>query len=291
MRIGFASYFNKYHAEPEIADYLEKNHTVFRYHYPLMDYDRFLENDFDLFLTSVPHALPYWFVKAIQVPKIAWYFDWIQGYGSREGQYIPALKEFDLTLSTDGWIDLYKRNGIERRWLPHGIDPRVYHPLTRTTGVDVGFIGHSYTTSRKRLLQGLKKYNFGIFGNSDECWGRKYAEICNSVKIIVGDNMRNDIPGYWSDRLYLSMGCGAFLMYPRVPGIEQYFTDGTHLVLYDNEPDLHSKIDYYLTRPDERERIARNGAREVAKNHTWEVRVAEFETILKDYPKLAYLLS
>jgi spore maturation protein CgeB len=92
---------------------------------------------------------------------------------------------------------------------------------------------------------------------------------------MFGDNYRNDIPGYWSDRLYLSLGCGAFLMYPRVPGIEKYFIDGTHLVLYDNENDLHDKITHYLEKPEERERISRAGAQEVAKNHNWSVRVTE----------------
>jgi len=145
----------------------------------------------------------------------------------------------------------------------------------------VGMIGHTYTPFRKKLLDGLnRKYDFQQFGDRDEAWGPRYSEICNSVKIIVGDNCRNDIPGYWSDRLYLSLGSGAFLLYPRVPGLENYFKDGEHLVLWDNEVDLHNKIDKYLALPEERERISKAGEREARKNHTVEVRIKEFEAIL-----------
>ena len=293
MLIGFASCFSNWHTEVEIADYLEMaGHKVHRYHLPNMDYAKFLSKDFDLAITALPQLFPPGFWQSVKAKKIAWYFDWIQGYASRQQQYIPALKPFDLTISTDGWIDMYATAGLDRRWLPHACDMRTYHPVKCEVTRDVGFIGHVYTKYRKNLLNNLKRrYDFEHFGNREECWGPRYSETCNSVKIMVGDNCRNDIPGYWSDRLYLSLGSGAFLMYPRVPGIEKYFTDGEHLVLFDNEVDLHNKINHYLDKPEERARIARAGAEEVAKNHNWSVRIGEFSKILESLPALAPLLD
>jgi len=296
MKIGFASCFSQWHTEPEICDYLEKaGHEVWRYHYPKMDHQRFIRNaeQWDLVITSLPQLFPpgFWETIKSKTKIIAWYFDWIQGYAGREQQYTRAIKPFDLVISTDGQIDMYARYGIDRRWLPHACDLRTYHPVETEVRRDVGFIGHVYTPFRTRLLKGLKRYNFEHFGNKEECWGPRYSETCNSVKIMVGDNCRNDIPYYWSDRLYLSLGSGAFLMYPRVPGIEDYFTDGKHLILYDNESDLHNKIDKYLGLPEERKYIALQGAEEVAKNHNWAVRVNEFEQILRDIPRLAHLVD
>lgn len=292
MLIGFASCFSNWHTETEIADYLEKaGHEVRRYHYGSIDYEKFLRQRFDLVITSLPQLFPPGFWERVECPKIAWYFDWIQNFAARESQYTKALQPFDLTISTDGWIDMYERYGLERRWLPHACDTRTYHPVQSRRLADVGFIGHVYMPFRKALLDSLHKYDFRHFGNREECWGPKYSEVCNGVKVMVGDNVRNDIPGYWSDRLYLSLGCGAFLMYPRVPGIEEFFVDGEHLVLWDNIDDLHDKIDYYLARPDERERIARAGAEEVAKNHNWQVRIDEFFQILADFPPLVHLLD
>ena len=297
MRVGYVSFFSEWHTEPEIADYLElAGHEVWRYHYSHLDKQRFVKTSkrFDVVITALPQCLPsdFWESVKAQGPKlIAWYFDWIRGYEGREQQYLLAIRPFDLTISTDGWIDMYEKVGILRRWLPHACDMRVYRPIKTTVLRDVGFIGHVYTPARRKLLQGLRKYNFEWYGNSEECWGPKYSEVCNSVKIMVGDNCRNDIPGYWSDRLYLSLGSGAFLMYPRVPGIEDYFKDGEHLILFDNELDLHNKIDKYLGLPEERKRISENGFREVAKNHNWGVRISEFEQILRDIPRLAHLVG
>jgi len=293
MRVGYLSFFSEFHTEPEIADYLEfAGHKVWRYHYTKVDQQKFLQQDFDLVITALPQCFPVSFWESVRAPKIAWYFDWIQGFQSRQQQYIPAIRPFDLVISTDGWIDMYATAGIDRRWLPHACDMRTYHPVECEIKRDVGFIGHVYTTYRRNLLNNLnRRYDFEHFGNREECWGPKYSQVCNSVKIMVGDNCRNDIPGYWSDRLYLSLGSGAFLMYPRVPGIENYFTDGEHLVLFDNEVDLHNKINYYLDKPGERKRIAQNGAEEVAKNHNWGVRIGEFEQILRDIPRLAHLVG
>lgn len=292
MLIGYLSFFSDNHTEVEIADYLEfAGHEVHRYHYTQVDQKKFLEKDFDLVITALPQAFPVSFWNSIKCPKIAWYFDWIQGWEQREKQYLPIVKHFDLILSTDGFENrIY--NGMNRHWLPHAVDTRVYKPCEGTPKYEVGFIGHCYTPYRKRLLKNLdRSFNFKWMGNSEECWGPKYAEACASVKIMVGDNCRNDIPGYWSDRLYLSLACGSFLMYPNVPGIEKYFKDGEHLVLYKSEADLHKKIKYYLAAPEERAHIARAGASHAARFHNWSIRIAEFEEILKTVPKMVPLLD
>lgn len=283
MWIGYLSFFSEWHTEPEIACALEEaGHEVWRYHYTKVDKAKFLEKNFDLIITALPQCFPAQFWDSVRAPKVAWYFDWIRNWGNREQTYLPVLRHFDLILSTDGFDnDIYK--GFNRHWMPHGVDTKVYHPIELIPNWDCGFIGHSYTQFRKSLLRNLgKRYSFIHMGNSEECWGPKYAEACNRVKIVVGDNCVNDFPGYWSDRLYLSLACGAFLMYPRVPGIERYFKDGEHLVLWDDERDLHEKINHYLSAPEERKRIAANGAREVAKNHNWTVRVKEALDIIEE---------
>lgn len=165
--------------------------------------------------------------------------------------------------------------------MPHACDPRVYFPVSSTIQSDCQFCGHVYTPHRKRLLKGLREnFAFTWVGGNEECWGPAYSVACNSTKIVIGDNHRNDVPGYWSDRLYLAESCGAFLLYPDVPGIETQFTDGKHLVLYKSEADLHDKIRYYLNHDDERRKIAQAGCEHAHKYHSWKVRIEEFEQIL-----------
>lgn len=283
MRIGYLSTFDHHwNTESEIADYLDNYHTVERFQYNRFDSETFLEQDFDLVLTALPQCQPLDFWARVKALKVAWYFDLIFDWHGRERQYLSALKHFDLVISTDGFDAPYKEHGIKRVWMPHGFDARKYYPTMPDANYDVAFIGHVYTDQRRRVIQGLTK-NFGlnVFGLKDNCWGEPYSRICNSAKIMFADNARNDIPGYWSDRLYLSLGSGAFLLHPKVPGIETQFEDSEHLVLWKDEADLHDKINYYLAHDDERREIAEAGCEFAHANHTIEKRVEEFNRILE----------
>ena len=285
MFLAFIGCFSKWHTETEITDYLElAGHKVDRFHFSSLDLEKFKNRAgrYDMVITSLPQVFPpdFWREVSKSGPSlIAWYFDWIKNYHGRDKDYLLRLKEFDLILSTDGFEnDIYQ--GLNRHWLPHACDPKVYFPVDGSQFYDAGFIGHIYSPYRKRLIESLiKKYNFASMGLNDNCWGPNYSLSCSQVKIMVGDNMRNDIGGYWSDRLYLSLACGAFLLYPRVEGIERFFTDGEHLVLYDSVDDLYQKIDYWLPREDERRRIALDGSAHARLNHSWQIRVKEFDAI------------
>lgn len=281
MFLAFIGCFSKWHTETEIADYLElAGHKVDRYHFQNLDVEKFKNRAgrYDVVITSLPQLFPpdFWREVSKSGPSlIAWYFDWIKNYHGRQQAYINCLQDFDLILSTDGFEnDIY--NGLNRKWLPHACDPRIYHPVEAEPLNALGFIGHIYTPYRRGIITGLdKKYDLRVYGMDDKSWGPAYSVACNSVKIMVGFNHRDDIPGYWSDRVYLSLASGAFLLYPRVEGLERYFEDKKHLVFYDSEPDLHRKIDYWLPRESDRKRIALDGSAHTRLNHSWEVRVRE----------------
>jgi spore maturation protein CgeB len=283
MRIGYLSTFeHHWNTESELADHLElAGHTVDRYQYNRFDHAKFLAQDFDLVLTALPQCIEPEFWAKVKAPKVAWYFDLVFGWQGREKKYLPSLKHFDLVISTDGYEDRYAEHGIKRVWMPHGFDARKYHPVDVDESFDAAFIGHTYTDSRRALLRGLKRFGLKMFGEKDDCWGSRYAEICNSAKIIVCDNAVNDIPGYWSDRVYLSMGSGAFVLHPDVPGIETQFTPGKHFDLWHDEAELHDKIRHYLAHDEERKAIARAGCEHAHKYHTMTQRAEGFNRILE----------
>jgi len=57
-------------------------------------------------------------------------------------------------------------------------------------------------------------------------------------------------------------------------GLSELFESGKHLVTYSGEEDLLEKIRLYLDRPEEREKIARNGRNCILKKHTYKHRMA-----------------
>jgi 2-polyprenyl-3-methyl-5-hydroxy-6-metoxy-1,4-benzoquinol methylase/Tfp pilus assembly protein PilF len=82
------------------------------------------------------------------------------------------------------------------------------------------------------------------------------------------------------------MASGALLLTDPADGLLDLFRDGEHLVVYRSRAELFEKIAWYLGHEEERARIAAQGRAHVLAFHTYEVRVAEMLTILRNlYPE------
>lgn len=71
------------------------------------------------------------------------------------------------------------------------------------------------------------------------------------------------------------MGCGGFVLTNYQEDMLNFFVPDEDFVYYESRQDLMNKIEYYLLHEDERRRIAENGHRKVAAEHTYEQRLAE----------------
>ena len=60
----------------------------------------------------------------------------------------------------------------------------------------------------------------------------------------------------------------------------QFFEPGRDYVYYESRADLLDKVEYYLTHEDEREAIAENGYKKVARDHTYEKRLQEIISVV-----------
>jgi spore maturation protein CgeB len=282
-RIGYIGHFGDWHTEWGVAKALEQKAKVSRYHFPLLNQEDFIEQDFDLVLTTVPQLFSGSFWRTVDAPKIAHYFDLIVGWQGREKKYFPALDHFDLVLGTDCMNPAYRKAGINARWFMQAFDPADYYPVEAEVVREVAFIGNPYDQKRRELLATLsRRYSFERFGHKDSCRGPAHAEVCASTKIMVADNALNDRPGYWSNRVYMHLASKGFVLHPRVPELVQFFLDAHHLAYYDSPADLFDKLDYYLKRDKERDSIAEAGCELVHRKHTWTERMKEFWQILHE---------
>lgn len=75
-------------------------------------------------------------------------------------------------------------------------------------------------------------------------------------------------PGYTSVRTYSILACAGLLLLQRFPGCEALFTDGEHAVLFDTVEELELKLARLDPDAVERQRIAANGRRLHATQHT-----------------------
>ena len=86
-------------------------------------------------------------------------------------------------------------------------------------------------------------------------------------------------------RFYESLANKSMLLCMTVdPWITNYsFTDGKDIVLFDNTTELVEKAEYYISHPNEAEKIASAGYEHMLKYHTTKARANQFLSLIKEY--------
>ncbi len=217
----------------------------------------------------------------------------------------PALAEkgqlVDFFLVTNkGMHKEYKRCGIMNPVYFVGACDRYDHrprrPMLPIWKSDVAFIGQARSgESRVSLVSKLgETFNVKVYGKNWDAVGlkatvktvtpRKYGLICGGAKIILGADITHDVEGYWSNRLWLTLGCGGFFLTAYVAGMEDFFENKKHLVWYRDEQECLRLVKEYLANPEERQGIAHQGYKLVHQYHTFHHFVDRVTALCFDNP-------
>ena len=83
----------------------------------------------------------------------------------------------------------------------------------------------------------------------------------------MGDSV--NFPHYWTNRIYETLGRGGFLIWPEIEGFDAY-KPYEHFIPYkmNDWKGLKEKIDYFLKKPEEREKISKSALNYTKKYHT-----------------------
>lgn len=142
-------------------------------------------------------------------------------------------------------------------WLTQGADERTVGEGNATAaGPEILFTGMvNHGRTRAEHVQRLRdKYGdrFAVVGDrgpGHRVHGRKLANLLASAKVVVAP----DGPvtaRYWSNRVYLTLGLGGFLLHPKCEGLNRHYTPVTELQYYSDRDHLEAMIDYYVERPE-----------------------------------------
>jgi len=213
-------------------------------------------------------------LKKRKIKTASWTFDLY--FGHRREQLIGKDPIFrcDYIFGPDGGnIQRFRSRGINYHLLRQGIfDGFCYKgEWNERYDYDVVFVGHYNGTwsQRGNFYDKIKKrYKFRWFGrwDTDEIRGDKLNELYATAKIVIGDSWPSK--SYWSNRLYETLGRGGFLMFQAIQDLDTEYTPYKHYIpypIYDFDA-LAEKIDYFLNKPEEREKIS-NEALEYTKEH------------------------
>lgn len=211
---------------------------------------------------------------------VVWTLDWIQGRESH-GYILDAARKADLFVSSDqfNWNSLGVKN---HKYLP-GARESVSVTFNPDPTISCAFMGLVYNERRKRIVKIVKSLG-GVVLDSPGSWlyGGKLSKFVQTVKVVIGDNFRNDVEGYWSTRNYIVPGAGGFLLTPRVPGLELQFKLDDEIAVYDSADEPEEKLVSWIKNDARRESVRRAGHLRTRFEHHWRGRALELLSHLKD---------
>jgi len=171
-------------------------------------------------------------------------------------------------------------------WLPVACDPYVhYQNINNKRNFDITFVGQigPSISFRHKFLKKIffsddlsnvkKKYANNI---SDKLMSKIYG----NSKIVPNVSINNDI----NMRYYEAMAAGCLLLTNKIKnsGREELFKENIDYVTYNNEKDAIKKLNYYLSNPLKRRKIAKTGQKKVLSNHTYEHRLKNMINLSKN---------
>ena len=182
------------------------------------------------------------------------------------------------------WYDLVfccHRRGAEgikgAVWLPVACDWELHGPREQAQTWDLAFVGTDGGVPRKFYLQALReRYPNSFLGTADSTrlsslYGR--AKIGFNYSIADDVNMRTfEVPASGALLVTNALSHGDL----QALGLE----DRRHLALYRSPRELFEMVDYYLARPEERQRIAAAGLAVVRDRHTYTHRMQQLLAVV-----------
>ena len=249
--------------------------------------DKRKADEFDILLFNHTRQLDK--IRRMNPTKVAWVFDLVTHFDyhpellvTRRSWATSVTYIADVAFFTDGdFVSTIDRPNTY--WLSQGAQDT--NKVDEEQVYDLLFAASVREPTREKFLEEMKSTyqdRLKTVINGERVFGRDFASYVASSKIIVAPNTPVK-PNYWSNRVWMVLGYGGFLLHPYVEGLAKILKDKKHLVYYDpnNMEDLHQKISYYLEHEEERNLIAAAGWEEVKKKHTYVNRVEKILQVLR----------
>lgn len=170
----------------------------------------------------------------------------------------------------------------------YGFVPELHRLIQCERDIPVGYIGNTnglaYRDRMRSLAIACQGLEPGQVMVASGVFDEDYVQLLNRCQITLNHSLRGEL----NMRSFEAMACGS-LLFCEDTNLEarQFFKDGEHLVMF--EPgDLVEKLRFYLSRPEEAARIARNGyekVQEFSYQKQWRRLLDEAHSLLSGKPR------
>jgi len=214
-------------------------------------------------------ACDYW-------PTAAWFFDPLNKGFAHNDNYVNSIKDkvtygfftdgdFVHDEGRDNFFEL--KQGLDLDNIPDFVAPDKYMKDVQF----IGQIGPSGYSIRENYLQALEESYNGSIHLEYNVFKESLTAVCQNVKIMMGMVPVTD--NYWSNRVYLLGGRGAFVLHPYSKSLSEEF--GDLLPMFHTMDDMIDKIEYWKPRDKERAEIQVELQKRIKEKHTYKHRVKE----------------
>lgn len=224
-------------------------------------------------------------ITQVMIPKILW----IHHGENRLVTNMRLMTQYqpDLILMAHS-LHLAKHFSTPVRFFPFAMAKEIFNSnkplLNRSTDISsVATLDSLYYQQRQKAIRLLKEQFKTTYQMSfhKRVFLDQLASTYSNSKIVL--NHTADHIKSLNMRLFEGIGCGSLVLSDYVPKMEEIFTDGKHLVLFENHQDLLEKIDYYLNHLEEAQVIASTGYHHLLAHHTYENRAHELLNIIEKF--------
>jgi len=199
---------------------------------------------------------------------------------------LERAPHYDLYFTNDAAsVESYRRHGIANaHHLLASADTALFHPLGTARDLPIALVG-TRTDLREKIVRELADLPLHVFGPgwtkiridgrvrlNPPAFGERTNEIYN--RALINLNIHNWLGrgGAMNLRLFEVPAAGAFLLTDPVDEIREYFVEDEHLACWRGVDELRAKLEHYVARPEECERIARAGREHFLAHHSYPVR-------------------
>lgn len=178
----------------------------------------------------------------------------------------------------------YRELGIPTEFYPFSVDPEMFKPMNIPKKYDVSLVGNmssSYYPLRNKVHEALSGKGLKYHHPDMRIYTRdNFARHINESKICITGSSSYK---YLVQKYYEITSCGTLLMADNCMDAEyQHFVPDYNFVEI-NEGNVFEKVQYYLSHPEETQRIAQNGRDTILKYHTHDIRGRELISILEKF--------
>lgn len=219
---------------------------------------------------------------------------------------ILSIPFFDrICVSSPAWVESWRRLGANHvSYLPFAADTYTHYLAPNNSNSfshrDLAFVG-TWRIEREIVLEQLSDFDLIIWGSHywksrtrpssplRASWagrslkGNEFALACAHYRIMLNIVDPSTYPGP-NMRTFEQAACGAFSLVTRTPAVLDIFKEGETIECFDTIEEVRSKISYYLSHEDARQRITAAAYQLVTEQHTYIVRVKQItEWMQMDY--------